>query len=122
MAVWAMCLTRYDGWFLIPFAALWFAGYAQHGKIRLALIVGLAGSLAPVCWAAHSWWLTGNALDFYNGPYSALAIQGGKPYPADLPPEPACPWGGWSVCSRPAPGSPTPRAARPGFVTGSGWG
>ena len=76
-----MCLTRYDGWFLIPFSALWFAGYAKHGKVRLAILVICAGSLVPLYWAGHSWWLTGNALDFYNGPYSALAIQGGKPYP-----------------------------------------
>ncbi len=30
---------------------------------------------------AHNWWETANALDFYNGPYSPRAIQGGKPYP-----------------------------------------
>jgi hypothetical protein len=80
-ALWAMCLTRYDGWFLIPFAALWFAGYAEFGKPRTALTVAFFASLAPLYWLAHCWWLTGNALDFYNGPYSALAIQGGKPYP-----------------------------------------
>lgn len=80
-ALWAMCMTRYDGWFLIPFAALWFAGYAKRGKIRVALTVAFVASLAPLYWGAHCWWLTGNALDFYNGPYSALAIQGGRPYP-----------------------------------------
>ena len=30
---------------------------------------------------AHNWWLTGNALDFYNGPYSPAAIQGARAYP-----------------------------------------
>ena len=80
-ALWAMCLTRYDGWFLIPFVALWFAAYAEFRKRRIALIVASFASLAPLYWFAHCWWLTGNALDFYNGPYSALAIQGGKPYP-----------------------------------------
>jgi hypothetical protein len=80
-ALWAMCLTRYDGWFLIPFAALWFAGYAKFRKLRIAVFVVAFASLVPLYWFAHCWWFTGNALDFYNGPYSALAIQGGRPYP-----------------------------------------
>lgn len=79
--LWAMCLTRYDGWFLIPFTGLWFAGYAQHRKLRLAVIVMCLGAMPPLYWLANSWWWTGNALDFYNGPYSAMAIQGGHPYP-----------------------------------------
>ena len=39
------------------------------------LFCALAG-LGPLFWLFHHWWLTGDALDFYRGPYSARAIQG----------------------------------------------
>ncbi len=74
-ASWFISLTRYDGWFLIPFAALAF------GWGRRFLTFACVASLAPLYWIAHNWWETGNALDFYNGPYSAMAIQGNHPYP-----------------------------------------
>lgn len=81
LASWSMSLTRYDGWFLIPFAAVFFAAFA-HAKRWIVLIVfGGLGSLAPLYWLAHNWWETANVLDFYNGPYSAIAIQGAKSYP-----------------------------------------
>ena len=78
---WAMSLTRYDGWFLIPFEAAWFAFFS--GARRRLVLAGflVLACAAPVWWLAHCWWETGNALDFYNGPYSAQAIQGGKTYP-----------------------------------------
>jgi hypothetical protein len=78
---WAMSLTRYDGWFLIPFEAIWFVFFSEMRR-RLVLVGFLVLACAvPVWWLAHCWWETGNALDFYNGPYSAQAIQDGKPYP-----------------------------------------
>jgi hypothetical protein len=77
-----MSLTRYDGWFLIPFAGLWFAFYSRHKLLVFALFGALA-ALAPAYWMAHNWWETGNALDFYNGPSSAAAIQGASTYPGD---------------------------------------
>lgn len=80
VASWWMSATRYDGWFLIPFEALWFALAAKH-KIRTLFIFAALASLGPLYWMGHCWWETGNALDFINGPYSAKAIQGGKPYP-----------------------------------------
>jgi len=80
-ALWFMCLTRYDGWFLIPFAALWFAWQARNKRLITFLSISSASALVPVYWFAHNWWETGNPLDFANGPYSAWAIQGGKPYP-----------------------------------------
>jgi hypothetical protein len=80
-ALWAMCFTRYDGWFLIPFAALWFAFAAKGRRTRIALAIVVFASLAPLCWMGFNWYQTGNALDFLNGPYSAQAIQAGKPYP-----------------------------------------
>jgi hypothetical protein len=81
VASWAMSFTRYDGWFLIPFAALWFARCASANRLRLFILFGLLTSLAPLYWMVDNWWQTGNPLDFFNGPYSAKAIQGGKPYP-----------------------------------------
>ncbi len=81
LASWWMSLTRYDGWFLIPFAGGWFALWASRKPASTFAIFAALASLAPLYWAAHNWWETGNALDFINGPYSAKAIQGGKPYP-----------------------------------------
>ncbi len=80
-ASWWMSLTRYDGWFLIPFAGLWFACSARRRRWLVLIAFGCAASLAPLYWMAHNWFETSNALDFYNGPYSAVAIQGDKPYP-----------------------------------------
>jgi hypothetical protein len=81
LASWFMSLTRYDGWFLIPFSAIAFTRFAKHR--RLLILVGFAAlaGLAPLYWMAHNWWATSNPLDFYNGPYSAAAIQGSIWYP-----------------------------------------
>jgi hypothetical protein len=78
---WWMSLTRYDGWFLIPFAALYFAWFAHTRKVTVFLLFGLFAALAPAYWMAHNWWETSNALDFYNGPYAPAAIQGANDYP-----------------------------------------
>jgi hypothetical protein len=80
-ASWFMSLTRYDGWFLIPFLSLFFARSSHKYRWRIFFVVGAAASLAPLCWIANSWWETSNPFDFINGPYSASAIQGDKPYP-----------------------------------------
>jgi hypothetical protein len=82
-ASWVLSLTRYDGWFLIPFIGTWLAASARREKWLVLVVFGAAASFAPFYWMAHNWWETGNALDFYNGPYSARAIQGGKWYPGD---------------------------------------
>lgn len=74
-------LTRYEGWFLVPFAAGWFL--LAGGKRRLAgtaLFCAMA-ALGPAWWLAHNWWITGDALDFYRGPGSAMDIQHSLPYP-----------------------------------------
>lgn len=81
LASWWMSLTRYDGWFLIPFAATWFAFGARNRRWVTFLLFTSVASLAPLYWIGHSWWETANAIDFFNGPYSAKAIQQGRPYP-----------------------------------------
>ncbi len=79
----ALCgdLTRYEGWFLIPFEALYIllAG-KKHRLSKVALFVVIA-SLGPLYWLGHNWWCCSNVLDFYNGPYSPKAIQGTAHYP-----------------------------------------
>ena len=80
-ASWFMSLTRYDGWFFIPFAALGFTAFAKKHRLSLLIACGGAMSLAPLYWLGHNWWETGHPFDFYSGPFSALAIQAARPYP-----------------------------------------
>jgi len=83
----AASLTRYEGWFLIPFLCLYLLVTAKH-KWHAILFAALA-ALGPLAWLAHNQYYFGNALEFYNGPYSAAAIyrrqiaQGGFRYPGD---------------------------------------
>jgi hypothetical protein len=77
-------LTRYDGWFLIPFIALfvWNKGGRKHAIWFAAL-----AALAPLAWLAHNQYYYGDPLAFYRGPYSAQAILArqlaeGMPQPA----------------------------------------
>jgi hypothetical protein len=81
IAAYAGTLTRYDGWFLLPFAAAYFFFTAKRRRVPVALLFSLLAAAGPLCWLFHNWWLTGDALDFYRGPYSAQAIQGGQYYP-----------------------------------------
>ena len=80
-ASWWMSLTRYDGWFLIPFASLGFALFAKRNRLLILIVFGALAALAPESWMAYNWWEKSNALDFFNGPYSAAAIQKGAWYP-----------------------------------------
>jgi hypothetical protein len=64
-------LSRYEGWFVIPFAAvylLWRAGFA-----RAAAFSAIA-ALGPLAWLAHNLWYFADAFYFYRGPGSAKAI------------------------------------------------
>jgi Dolichyl-phosphate-mannose-protein mannosyltransferase len=80
----ALCLgtlTRYDGWFLIPFVGAYFLWTAKQRRFAVALVFCLLASLGPLFWLGHNWVLSGDPLAFYRGPYSARAIQGNAPYP-----------------------------------------
>lgn len=83
----AASLTRYEGWFLIPFVALYFLLVAK--RKWYAILFGALASAAPLAWLAHNRFYYGNPLEFYNGPWSAIAIyhrylgQGMKRYPGD---------------------------------------
>ncbi|MDP8979980.1 MAG: glycosyltransferase family 39 protein [Acidobacteriota bacterium] len=73
VAALAASLTRYEGWFLLPFAALylWIAG--RYRLVPAIVFCAIAG-LGPIWWFAHNYWVYGDALAFYNGPWSASAI------------------------------------------------
>ncbi|MBI5281811.1 MAG: glycosyltransferase family 39 protein [Candidatus Solibacter usitatus] len=89
--VFALCgaLTRYEGWFLLPFAALYFFAAGGERRWRGALAFCLVAGLGPLYWIAHNWIFYSNPLEFYNGPWSAQAIykrslDAGLPrYPGD---------------------------------------
>ena len=78
VAACAAALTRYEGWWVLPFVAGYFA---VRREWRRALIFSALGGLGPLYWMAHNWFFTGDPLDFYRGPYSPLAIQGAASYP-----------------------------------------
>jgi hypothetical protein len=83
----AASLTRYEGWFLIPFVTL-YVGIASR-KVSHGLAVGALAALGPLAWLAHNQYYYSNALEFYNGEYSPGAIyarqlaQGIAAYPED---------------------------------------
>lgn len=83
----AASLTRYEGWFVIPFAALYLLVVAR-AKWH-AVLFGVLALIGPVAWLAHNQYYYGNPLEFYNGYYSAKAIyqrqlaQGIARYPGD---------------------------------------
>ena len=81
LAAFAGTMTRYEGWFLLPFAAGWFWYASRARRLRPALLFCLIAGAGPVYWLAHNWYLSGDPLDFYRGPYSARAIQGNAVYP-----------------------------------------
>ena len=83
----AASLTRYEGWFLIPFVALYFLVTARRKSF--ALIFAVLAAVGPLAWLAHNQYYYSNALEFYSGEGSAKAIyagelaQGGDRYPGD---------------------------------------
>jgi len=83
----AASLTRYEGWFLIPFVALYVL-IASRRKWH-ALVFAALAALGPLAWLAHNRYYYSNTLEFYNGDYSAVAIyarqlaQGFARYPGD---------------------------------------
>jgi len=83
----AASLTRYEGWFLIPFVALYILITARRKSH--ALIFAVLAALGPLAWLAHNQYYYSNALEFYDGDFSARAIYarqvvaGGARYPGD---------------------------------------
>jgi hypothetical protein len=68
----AASLTRYEGWFLIPFVALYILLTARRKSY--ALVFAVLAALGPLAWLAHNQYYYSNALEFYDGDFSAQAI------------------------------------------------
>jgi 4-amino-4-deoxy-L-arabinose transferase-like glycosyltransferase len=85
IAACAGTLTRYEGWLLLPFAALviLIRGPRKYWLKRClaALVFSVIAGAGPLFWLAHNRWYFGDPLYFYRGPYSALAIQRNLAYP-----------------------------------------
>jgi hypothetical protein len=85
-------LTRYDGWFLLPFAAV-FVFFARDARgeerVRNTVFFCCLAGLGPALWLLHNAIRFGNPLEFYNGRFSAQAIYArqvattGFRYPTD---------------------------------------
>lgn len=79
----ASTLTRYDGWFLLPFVAAFLLLAGGEKRWRAAAIYCVIAGAGPVYWLLHNFAFHGDLLAFYRGPYSAKAIQGDRTYPGD---------------------------------------
>ncbi len=89
LAAFCGTLTRYEAWFLLPFVAVYLLISARGKRIAALIIFCLIAALGPALWLAHNRWYYGDPLYFYRGPYSAMALQGTRPYP-----------GQWRLASR----------------------
>jgi len=85
-------LTRYEEWYVLPFAALFvLLARRQYWQLRVrhALIFSLIAGAGPALWLLHNAYRFSNPLEFYNGPFSAQAIYAHQlatmafPYPTD---------------------------------------
>ncbi len=92
LAAFGGTLTRYGEWYVLPFAALFvFLSRRENWKDRFrhTILFSLIAGAGPVLWFLHNAYRFGNPLEFYNGPYSALAIYAhqvattGFRYPTD---------------------------------------
>jgi len=81
LAALAGALTRYEAWFLLPFAALFILLSGGRKRWAAALVFCFLAGTGPALWLAHNRWYFGDPLYFYRGPWSALAIQGKTSYP-----------------------------------------
>jgi len=85
----AASLARYEGWFVIPFVAIYFLIAGRKNRLGAALLYSGIAVLGPLYWLAHNWWLYSNPLEFFNGPYAPMSIyrralaQNMAPYPGD---------------------------------------
>ncbi len=70
-------LSRYSGWYVLPFAALFVFLVRKDSwkkRLRHALLFSAIAGAGPVLWIIHETLKYGNPLEFYNGPDSAQAI------------------------------------------------
>ena len=97
--LWTMAgtLTRYELWFLAPFAALYILWRGGETRWRSMAACCAPAAAGPLWWLAHNWWFYGDALEFWRGEWSARAIyqrqleSGMARYPGD---------GHWGLAAR----------------------
>ena len=86
-------MSRYEAWGLLPVAAVCVLVLSKQHRLWKTLVFAAVASIAPLYWLAHNYVLFSNALEFYNGYYSAKMIDqrfidaGGYHYPGfhDIP-------------------------------------
>jgi hypothetical protein len=85
-------LTRYDEWYVLPFAALFVLLARRESwtlRFRHASLFSVIAGAGPALWIVHNAVRFKNPLEFYNGPFSARAIYAHQlattafPYPTD---------------------------------------
>ena len=85
-------LTRYDEWYVLPFAALFVLLARRQDwqlRVRHALIFSIVAGAGPVLWLLHNAYRFSNPFEFYNGAFSAQAIYAHQlattafPYPTE---------------------------------------
>jgi hypothetical protein len=81
LAACAGTLTRYENWFVLPFAAVYILIAAKRRRIGATVVFCAIAGIVPLFVLFHHWLLTGDALAFYRGPYSPRTIQRGSEYP-----------------------------------------
>lgn len=89
LAACAATMTRYEGWFLLPFVLVYFLLAAGPARWVLSLSFAILAGLGPLYWIAHNWIFYSDPLEFFRGPDSAKAIyqryldKGMARYPGD---------------------------------------
>jgi hypothetical protein len=59
---------------VLPFVAAYILGTAKSHRIASAALFSILAAAGPLYWLAHNHYFWGNALEFYNGPWSAQGI------------------------------------------------
>ena len=82
-------LSRYEGWFVLPFAGLYIWLTGRKRRWSGAAVFAALAALGPIAWLAHNLYYYGDPLEFYHGQWSAKMIYqrfidaGGARYPGD---------------------------------------
>ena len=74
-------LTRYEGWFLLPFAAVYFCSPPRGNRMPWRVVFSVLAGLGPLFWSLSQLVAHGRPAGLLSGPYSARAIQGSADYP-----------------------------------------
>ncbi len=90
-------MTRYELWFLLPFAAAFLMVRGGASRWRSTAVFALLAAAGPAWWFAHNWYFYGDPLEFWRGEGSARDIyqrsldSGMARYPGD---------GDWKLAAR----------------------